>query len=163
MIFWRGISFRMRINNNVEPTDLCTFTIFKTLEYTQETILSSSRPGCDFTICKTFCTDDFLPWGYSLKAIYLSQIQGFWSCPGGWSRSQWPPAAAAWVVDITEYTQSGNARFLAYIPSWMDKSAMAGEGGGYTPTPVHSIYHHVQSCSVRSWEGRYTLRISSLL
>ncbi len=27
----------------------------------------------------------------------------------------------------------------------------------HLPTPLHSVYHHVQSCSVRtSWEGRYT-------
>ncbi len=31
----------------------------------------------------------------------------------------------------------------------MKKSALAGEGGGCTPTPFHSSYHHVQSCSVR--------------
>jgi|688.fasta_scaffold95572_3 hypothetical protein len=30
----------------------------------------------------------------------------------------------------------------------MEKWALAGEGGGCTPTPFHSIYHHVQSCSV---------------
>jgi hypothetical protein len=40
----------------------------------------------------------------------------------------------------------------------MERSALAGVGGGVcTPTPFHSFYHHVQSCSVRSsWEGRYT-------
>jgi hypothetical protein len=50
----------------------------------------------------------------------------------------------------TEYTQSGNGRFLTYIPfhSVMEKFAQAGEVGGWTPTPFHSIYHHVQSCSV---------------
>jgi hypothetical protein len=32
----------------------------------------------------------------------------------------------------------------------MEKSAPAGEGGGCTPTPFYSSYHHVQSCSVRS-------------
>ena len=36
-------------------------------------------------------------------------------------------------------------------------------GGGCTPTPFHYIYHHVQSCILRSnWEGRYTLPISTL-
>ncbi len=45
----------------------------------------------------------------------------------------------------------------------MEKFALAGEGGECTPTPFHSVYHHVQSCSVRaSWEGRHTPRISSL-
>ncbi len=45
----------------------------------------------------------------------------------------------------------------------MEKNSLAGEGGGCTPTPFHSIYHHVQSCSVHSsWEGRYTPPISSL-
>ncbi len=44
----------------------------------------------------------------------------------------------------------------------IEKLAQAGKGGGgggggCTPTPFYSIYHHVQSCSVRpSWEGRYT-------
>ncbi len=36
----------------------------------------------------------------------------------------------------TEYTQSGNGRFLAYITSWMmEKSAQPVEGGGCTPPP----------------------------
>jgi hypothetical protein len=30
------------------------------------------------------------------------------------------------------------------------KFALAGEGGGCTPTPSHNIYHHQESCSVRS-------------
>ncbi len=117
---------------------LCTFTIFKTLEHTwgrRDPILSSSCPGCGFTICWTFCMDDVLPCGYSLKAIYLSQIRGSWSCQGGWSRSQWPPAAAAWVMDITEYTQSGNARFLAYIPSWWTNQPWLVRAGGTRPHP----------------------------
>ncbi len=60
------------------------------------------------------------------------------------------------VVNTTEYTQIGNGRFLAYIP--LQKLAQAGDDGGggrYTPTFFYSIYHHVQSCSVRSsWESR---------
>ncbi len=45
----------------------------------------------------------------------------------------------------------------------METLAQAGEGGGCTPTPFHCIYHHVQSCGVRSsWEGRYTPPISTL-
>ncbi len=33
----------------------------------------------------------------------------------------------------------------------MEKSApLVGEGGGCTPTPLHSCYHHVQSCNERS-------------
>jgi hypothetical protein len=36
-------------------------------------------------------------------------------------------------------------------------------GGGCTPTPFHSSYHHVQSCSVCSnWDGRYTHPVLSL-
>ncbi len=34
----------------------------------------------------------------------------------------------------------------------MEKLALAGEGGRCTPTPFHSIYHHVESCSVRSMQ-----------
>jgi hypothetical protein len=45
------------------------------------------------------------------------------------------------------YTQSGNDHFLHFI--MMEKSAQAG-GEGCTPTPSHHIYHHIQSCSVRS-------------
>ncbi len=42
-------------------------------------------------------------------------------------------------------------------------SASGWWAGGCKPTPFHSIYHHVKSCSVRSsWEGRYTPRISSV-
>ncbi len=47
-------------------------------------------------------------------------------------------------------TQSGNGRFLAYIPSWWSCSS----------------YHHAQSCSVVSvhscWGGRYSPHISSI-
>jgi hypothetical protein len=32
----------------------------------------------------------------------------------------------------------------------MEKLAQAGEVGGCTPSPFQIIYHHVQSCSVRS-------------
>ncbi len=36
-------------------------------------------------------------------------------------------------------------------------SAQPGGGGGCTSSPLHSIYHHEQSCSVfSSLEGRYT-------
>ncbi len=31
----------------------------------------------------------------------------------------------------------------------MEKSALADENGGCTPTPFHSSYHHVQSCSIQ--------------
>ncbi len=45
----------------------------------------------------------------------------------------------------------------------MEKSVRAGVGRGCTPTPFHSIYHHVHSCCVYSiWEGRYTPPISPL-
>jgi hypothetical protein len=45
----------------------------------------------------------------------------------------------------------------------MEKLAQPDESGGNTPTPLHYIYHHVQSCGVRSsWEGRYTPCFSTL-
>ncbi len=65
----------------------------------------------------------------------------------------------------TEYTQSGNCRFMAYIPSWWKNQPwlVRWGGGGFMPAPFHSSYHHAQSCSVwPSWEGRYTPSISSL-
>jgi hypothetical protein len=45
----------------------------------------------------------------------------------------------------------------------MEKSARTGEGGGARPpTLFHSVYDHVQSCSVHSsWECRYTPPVSS--
>ncbi len=66
------------------------------------------------------------------------------------------------TVWITECTESGDG--LAYVHSiMMEKSTLPGDGGGCTPTPFHCIYHHIQSCSVRSsWEGRYTPPISTL-
>ncbi len=43
----------------------------------------------------------------------------------------------------------------------MEKLSQAGQGGGSTPTHFYYIYHHIQSCGVRSnWEGRYILPIS---
>ncbi len=66
------------------------------------------------------------------------------------------------TISDTEYTQSGNWQEplsgVRYIPSMLEKLAQPGEGGGCTPTPFHSIYHHVQSCCV----SRYTSHISPL-
>ncbi len=69
-----------------------------------------------------------------------------------------------YIGKTTEYTQSGNGRFLANVLSlMMEKLAQAGGGGGCTSTPFPYIYHHVQSCSeCSSWEGRYIHPISSL-
>jgi hypothetical protein len=54
-------------------------------------------------------------------------------------------------VRPTEYTQSGNGNFLVYISITMENSAQLGVGGGRArPTPFHYIYHHEQSCGVRS-------------
>ncbi len=45
----------------------------------------------------------------------------------------------------------------------METSAQPGEEGRCTPTPLHYIYHILQSCGVRSsWEGIYTSPISTL-
>ncbi len=45
----------------------------------------------------------------------------------------------------------------------MVNSAQSVEDGGCTPSPFHSLYHHEQSCGVRSsWEGRYTSPIATL-
>jgi hypothetical protein len=64
-------------------------------------------------------------------------------------------------VIVTEHTESGNCRFLAYIPSWW-KNLPSLVRVGCTPPPPH-IYHHVQTSGVRSsWEGRHTLPISPL-
>ncbi len=67
-------------------------------------------------------------------------------------------------VMSTEYTRSGNCRFLAYITSWWkNQSWLMRVEGARTPTPFHFSYHHVHSCSVlSSWEDRYTPPISSL-
>jgi hypothetical protein len=70
------------------------------------------------------------------------------------------------AVLITEYTQSGNDYFKSwYIPSWWKNqpSLLRVGGGGRTPTPIHAVYHHVQSYRVySSCEGRYTPLISNL-
>jgi hypothetical protein len=63
------------------------------------------------------------------------------------------------TISDTEFTQSGNCHFLAYGTFHNDgKLSQPDEGGGCTPTPFHSIYHHVQSCCV----SRYTSPISAL-
>ncbi len=59
-----------------------------------------------------------------------------------------PPTSLVTSVSSTEYTQGGNGRFLACIPSWWkNRPWLVRVGGGCMPTPFHSIYHHVQSCS----------------
>ncbi len=69
-----------------------------------------------------------------------------------------------WVLQATEYTQSGNDHFLAYIPSWWkNQPSLVRGGGGARPPPFYSIYLHVQCYIVRSsWEGRYTPPVSTL-
>jgi hypothetical protein len=60
-------------------------------------------------------------------------------------------------MGVWRYTPSGNVRFLSYIPSWWKNQPwLERVGGGCTPTPFHSIYHYVRSCSVRSAECRHT-------
>jgi hypothetical protein len=60
-------------------------------------------------------------------------------------------------IITTEYTQRGNGRFLANIPSWWKKPALAGEGWGVHAHPLSLYLPSRTSCSVRSsWEGRYT-------
>jgi hypothetical protein len=65
---------------------------------------------------------------------------------------------------ITEYTQSGNGRFLASILSWWKISALAGKGGGWTPTPFHStVFTITYKVAVYAEKADiYTPSISSL-
>jgi hypothetical protein len=39
---------------------------------------------------------------------------------------------------------------MQYASIMMEKLGQVGEGGGARPPPFHSMYHLVQSCSVRS-------------
>ncbi len=75
-----------------------------------------------------------------------------------------PVWAAAFTVTTREHTQIGNGHVLACIPSWeWNQPRLMRVGSLCTPSPFHYIYHHIQSCSVRSsWEGRYTPPISPL-
>ncbi len=53
----------------------------------------------------------------------------------------------------TVYTESGNGRFLAYIPSWWKNKPCLVR---VRSNPFRYSYHHVQSCNVRSsLAGRY--------
>ncbi len=58
-----------------------------------------------------------------------------------------------------QYRQSAWQRMLSGVHSiTMEILAQAGESVRCMPTPFHYIYHHVESCSVRSsCEGIYTL------
>ncbi len=61
-----------------------------------------------------------------------------------------------------ECTQSGDCRFLAYVPSWWKNQPWLMRVGVHAH-PLSVYYHHVQSCHVRSsGEGKYTQPISSL-
>ncbi len=67
-------------------------------------------------------------------------------------------------VTDTEYTQWQRPRFLAYVPSWWKNYPRLVRVVVARHTPFHYIYHHIQSCGVRSsWEDRYTPPISTLL
>ncbi len=56
-----------------------------------------------------------------------------------------------------------NSRFLASISLRRKNQPWLVRVRVHTPTPFHSVYHHVQSCSERSsWVGRYAPSISSL-
>ncbi len=48
------------------------------------------------------------------------------------------------------HTQSGNGHLSGVHSIMMEKLAQSGESGGCTPTLFYYIYHHVQSCGVRS-------------
>ncbi len=67
----------------------------------------------------------------------------------------------AWQYRTTEYIHTEWRFSISGVhPIMMEKSALAGEGGGalHAPPPFYSSYHNVQSCSVvvRScWEGWY--------
>ncbi len=45
-------------------------------------------------------------------------------------------------VQTTEYTQSGDCRFLAYIPSWWKNHPWLVRVGGARPSPSLSAYYH---------------------
>jgi hypothetical protein len=50
------------------------------------------------------------------------------------------------MFDVTEYKQSGNCHFLAYIPVTLEKLAQLGEGGGvhyYPPVTISTIMFKV--------------------
>jgi hypothetical protein len=105
----------------------------------------TNMPQIEQTVSGTKKISD--PSFHSWEELVTSYLQGI--------RAVWG--------QTTEYTQNGNGNFLAYVNSiMMEKSAQTGEGGGSTSTPFHYVYHHVQSCGFSSWEGRYTLPISTL-
>jgi hypothetical protein len=80
-------------------------------------------------------------------------------------RVSWVISVYFWpnyIVYLTEYTV-WQRPFSCVHSIMMEKLGQASGGGGCTLTPFHYIYHHVQSCGVRSsWERRYTPTISTL-
>ncbi len=62
-------------------------------------------------------------------------------------RFKWKPESSHRVA-MTSFWRS--------VSIMMEKWAQPVEEGGSTHTPFHYIYHHIQSCGVRSrWEDRY--------
>jgi hypothetical protein len=86
------------------------------------------------------------------KSGWNPRAQQIWPCSGNF------PESCLTFVGVgrdTEYTQSGNGHFMAYIPSWWKNQPSLVRWGMHAPL-FHYIYHHVQSCSVRSSrEGIY--------
>jgi len=81
--------------------------------------------------------------------------------------TSWPhrPASIKYTVNSPNHRvhTEWQCPISSVHPTMMEKSALAGEDGGCTPSLFYSSYHHVQSCSERpNWEGRYTSPSSSL-
>ncbi len=79
-----------------------------------------------------------------------------------WHRSS--PGMGVTVFTTDESVQIDWQLPLSGVHSiMMVSSAQPGERGGCKPSPFHSIYHHEQSCCLRSiWDGRSVLRIHEI-
>ncbi len=110
---------------------------------------------CNFLLITLWNGDILINKTNSLRPqiLYLTLLKMLMS-DLGLSPTEWPP---------TEWQRPLSGVHSIMRVTISESAQPHVEDEGRTPTPFHSFYHHVQSCSVRSsWEGRYAPPVSTL-
>ncbi len=105
----------------------------------------------------TRCLSHYI-FGTLLPSLQLTRAPTLFSTVGACSPCQVYP-----VFILTEYTQSGNYRFLAYIPSWWKNQPRLVRVGSARPPPFTLLPSRTKlQCTLQLRGQRYTPTISCL-